>query len=218
MCGRFTQRKKPAEVVEYYSVSEESFEIAPRYNIAPMQMIAAMTMTRQLVGLKWGLIPSWAKDPKIANNLINARGETIHEKPSFRAALSKRRCLIPADGWYEWKKQDGVSQPYFFHRRDEGLFSFAGLWEEWRSPEGKIIKTCTIITTEPNELAAQYHHRMPAILKRSDESFWLDQGSRIPDLLQILAPYPDDDLGVHPVSRSVNSVANDDPSLALRIE
>lgn len=213
MCGRFTQRKDPAKLAEYYGVEDPYFVGSPRYNIAPQQMIQAITSDRQIVGLKWGLIPSWAKDPKIANNLINARAETLQEKPSFRTALAKRRCLIPADGWYEWKKEGDGKQPYFFHQRDDGLFSFAGLWESWKSPEGETIQTCTIITTEPNELTANYHHRMPVILKRSDESHWLDTLARVSDLVQLLAPCPADELEVYPVSRAVNSPGRDDASL-----
>lgn len=218
MCGRFTQRKEAARVAEFYGIEEEEPELEsePRYNIAPQQMIQAVTAEKRLVRLKWGLLPSWAKDPKIANNLINARAETLQEKPSFRTALAKRRCLIPADGWYEWKKAADGKQPYFFHRRDDNLFSFAGLWEEWRSPEGESVKTCTIITTEPNELTANYHHRMPAILKRSDEALWLDAAARVPDLVQLLAPYPADDLEIYPVSRAVNSPGRDEASLVER--
>lgn len=217
MCGRFTQRKEAAQVATYYDIEEEQeSEVEPRYNIAPQQMIRAVTADQRLVRLKWGLIPSWAKDPKIANNLINARAETLQEKPSFRTALAKRRCLIPADGWYEWKKAADGKQPFFFHRRDDALFSFAGLWEEWRSPEGETVKTCTIITTEPNELTANYHHRMPAILKRSDEALWLDASARVPDLLQLLASYPADDLEIYPVSKAVNSPGRDEAALVER--
>lgn len=217
MCGRFTQRKDPSKIAEYYGVSEDYFEASPRYNIAPSQMVQAVTSDRQIVGLKWGLIPSWAKDAKIANNLINARAETLQEKPSFRAALAKRRCLIPADGWYEWKKESDGKQPYFFHRCDDGLFSFAGLWEAWKSPDGETIQTCTIITTEPNELTDQYHHRMPVILKRSDEKHWLDSSARVPDLVQLLAPCSADELEAYAVSRAVNAPRGDESSLIERV-
>jgi putative SOS response-associated peptidase YedK len=217
MCGRFTQRKDIVKVAEYYGSDEDSVDAEPRYNIAPQQMVQAVTSDRRIVSLKWGLIPSWAKDPKIASNLINARAETLQEKPSFRSALSKRRCLIPADGWYEWKKVSDGKQPYFFRRLDDGLFSFAGLWEEWRQPDGEIVKTCTIITTEPNELTAKYHHRMPAILKRADENHWLDSAARVPDLVQLLGPYSADELEVYPVSRAVNSPGRDDVKLIENI-
>ncbi|MBL8189223.1 MAG: SOS response-associated peptidase [Acidobacteria bacterium] len=218
MCGRFTQRKDASKVAKRYGVSENGIVAKPRYNIAPQQMILAVNQERELVQLKWGLIPSWAKDAKIANNLINARAETLQEKPSFRTALAKRRCLIPADGWYEWKKEADGKQPYFFHRRDDGLFSFAGLWESWKSPEGDTIQTCTIITTEPNELTRQYHHRMPAILKPSDEQHWLDSSARVPDLLQLLAPCSADELEAYPISRAVNSPGRDENSLIERVQ
>ncbi|MBL8190586.1 MAG: SOS response-associated peptidase [Acidobacteria bacterium] len=218
MCGRFTQRKDPKKLAAYYGVEDPYVVASPRFNISPQQMIQAVTSDRQIVELKWGLIPSWAKDPKIANNLINARAETLQEKPSFRTALAKRRCLIPADGWYEWKKESDGKQPYFFHRRDDGLFSFAGLWESWKSPEGETIQTCTIITTEPNELTGQYHHRMPAILKRSDEALWLDSMARVSDLVQLLAPCSADELEVYAVSRAVNSPGRDEAALIEQVE
>lgn len=214
MCGRFTQRKDTAQIAEHYGVSEDFFQVTPRYNIAPTQVIAAINQKRQLVGFKWGLIPSWAKDPAIAHKLINARAETLQEKPSFRTALSKRRCLIPADGYYEWKKEGGGKQPYLFHRRGDALFSLAGLWEEWRATDGEIIQTCTIITTEPNELAGTVHNRMPAILKPHDEALWLDPAARVPDLVQLLGPYAGDDLEMYPVSKAVNSPGKDEPELA----
>ena len=219
MCGRFTLRKEEAILVEYYGIDNEETEqeAEPQYNIAPQQLVQAVTADKRLIRLKWGLIPSWAKDPKIANNLINARAETLQEKPSFRTALAKRRCLIPADGWYEWKKAAAGKQPYYFHRRDDALFSFAGLWETWRSPEAETINTCTIITTEPNELTANYHHRMPAILKRSDEKLWLEATARVPDLVQLLGPYPADELEIYPVSKSVNSPGRDEATLVERV-
>lgn len=213
MCGRFTQRKDKAQIAEHYGVTEDFFEVTPRYNIAPTQLVAAINQQRQLVGLRWGLIPSWAKDLAIGNKLINARAETLLEKPSFRTALAKRRCLIPADGYYEWKKEGSGKQPYLFHRRDDGLFSLAGLWETWQAPTGERIQSCTIITTEPNELAATVHNRMPAILKPSDEALWLDPDARVPDLVQLLGPYPDDELEAYPVSKAVNSPGRDEAEM-----
>jgi putative SOS response-associated peptidase YedK len=176
-------------------------------------MVAAINQKRQLVGLKWGLIPSWAKDPAIGNKMINARAETLQEKPSFRTALAKRRCLIPADAYYEWKKEASGKQPYLFHRRDDGLFSFAGLWEEWKAPDGERIQSCTIITTEPNDLAATVHNRMPAILDRNAEALWLDPAARIPDLVQLLGPYPEDEMEAYAVSKAVNSPGKDEAEM-----
>jgi putative SOS response-associated peptidase YedK len=147
--GRFIQHQRIDEIIERFEVAEVEYEPEPRYNIAPSQTVAAIVQNheRAVVGLQWGLIPHWAKDPKIANQLINARAETLAEKPSFKYALGKRRCLIPCDGFYEWKKQKGGNQPYYIRRRDGGLFAFAGLWEEWKSPEGEVKQTCTIVTT-----------------------------------------------------------------------
>ncbi len=220
MCGRFAQRKSPEAIVNRFHVAAIRYTPTPRYNIAPTQMIAAITQTneRALVSLRWGLIPSWAKDTKIGNNLINARAETLEEKPSFRNALRSRRCLIPTDGWFEWKKEGAAKQPYFFHRKDDELFSFAGLWEEWKSPENELIQSCTIITTEPNELAANYHHRMPVILSESEEAMWLDPATRIPDVVQLLKACPADDLEIYPVSRAVNSPGFDNAEIVNRAE
>lgn len=216
MCGRFTQHHLIDEIIERFEVAEVEYEPEPRYNIAPTQTVAAIIQNheRALVGLQWGLIPFWAKDPKIASQLINARAETLAEKPSFKNALSKRRCLIPCDGFYEWKKQKGGNQPYYIRRRDGGLFAFAGLWEEWKAPDGEVKQTCTIITTEPNELMATIHHRMPVILKPQHEAEWLDPAAHYaPALTQLLLAYPDGELEMIPVSRAVNSPGHDDPSL-----
>jgi len=215
MCGRFSQHHSDDEIIERFDVASVQFLSAPRYNIAPSQTIAAIVQQseRELVGFKWGLVPSWAKDPAIGNRMINAKAETLAEKPSFKQALARRRCLIPADGFYEWKKDKGGSQPFHIRRRDGGLFAFAGLWEEWRSPDGEPLRTCTIVTVEPNELLATLHHRMAAILKPEHESLWLDPAaSHAPALLQLLRPYPDDDFECYPVSRSVNSPAHDEAS------
>jgi putative SOS response-associated peptidase YedK len=216
MCGRFTQHHTIDELIERFEVGLVEYETEPRYNIAPTQTVTAIVQNdeREMVGLQWGLIPYWAKDAKIASQLINARAETLAEKPSFKNALAKRRCLIPADGFYEWKKQKGGSQPYYIRRRDGGLFAFAGLWEEWKSPEGELRQTCTIITTEPNELMASLHHRMPVILKPQHEAEWLDPAAHYaPALTQLLQTYPDGELEAMPVSRAVNSPAQDDASL-----
>ena len=220
MCGRFTQRKTEKQLVTRFEVTDLLFETSLRYNIAPTQFIAAIIQSnvRQLVGFKWGLIPAWAKDAKIANNLINVRAETLEEKPSFRTPFQKRRCLIPVDGWYEWKKAGAGKQPYFFHRRDDELFAFAGLWEAWKSPEGEHIQTCTIITTEANEVSADFHHRMPVVLRQQDESLWLNPAAPMAELFDMLIPYPDDNLEIYPVSRAVNSPANDNEEMVFKVE
>ncbi len=213
MCGRYTLHHKLKEVEERFDVEASEELVAPRYNIAPSQIIPAIRLdgSREMFGCKWGLIPFWAKDPKIGNNLINAKAETLAEKPSFKHALAKRRCLIPADGFYEWQKRGKApSQPIYVRLRDEGLFAFAGLWEEWGSPDGETVRTCTIITVEPNELIAKFHHRMAAVLKPDEEAAWIDPKSKVGDLLQLLRPYPADEMEAIPVSRAVNSPSFDD--------
>jgi putative SOS response-associated peptidase YedK len=212
MCGRYTLHHEPEEIEERFGVEPDLELLAPRYNIAPSQIIPVIhrTGSKEMVGCKWGLIPFWAKDPKIGNNLINAKAETVAEKPSFKHAFAKRRCLIPADGFYEWQKRGKApSQPIYVRRRDGGLFAFAGLWEEWKTPEGEALATCAIITVEPNELVAQFHHRMAAILKPDEEAAWIDPGSKVEDLLRLLRPYPGDELEAFPVSRAVNSPSFD---------
>jgi putative SOS response-associated peptidase YedK len=222
MCGRYTLHHKPKEIAERFGVEPVEEFLAARYNIAPSQVVPVIRHNgglRELAGCKWGLIPFWAKDPKIGNNLINAKAETISEKPSFKQAFAKRRCLIPADGFYEWQKRGKApSQPIYVRRRDGGLFAFAGLWEAWRTPEGETLETCTIITVEPNELISKIHHRMAAILKPDDEAAWIDPKSEIDDLLRLLRPYESDGLEAAPVSRAVNSPARDDPALIAPVE
>lgn len=212
MCGRYTLHHSPDEIADRFEIDPGDEDFAPRYNIAPSQFVATIrhTDTRLVARCKWGLIPFWAKDPKIANNLINAKAETLAEKPSFKHALAKRRCLIPADGFYEWKKQGKApSQPIYVRRRDQGLFAFAGLWEEWKTPDGDRLQTCTIITTEPNELIVQFHHRMAVILRREDEAIWLDPG---PNALPLLKPYAAEELEAFAVSRAVNTPSFEDAS------
>lgn len=221
MCGRYTLHHKPEEIEERFDVEPDLRLLAPRYNIAPSQIIPVIrhAESKEMAGCKWGLIPFWARDPKIGNNLINAKAETIAEKPSFKRAFAKRRCLIPADGFYEWQKRGKApSQPMYIRRRDGGLFAFAGLWEEWKSPEGEPIETCTIITVEPNELLSKIHNRMAAILRPGDEAAWIDPKSGVDDLLQMLRPYDSDELEAIPVSRAVNSPAHDSAALIAPIE
>ncbi|MGE0101497.1 MAG: SOS response-associated peptidase [Blastocatellales bacterium] len=214
MCGRFTQRHKPEEVVERFEVDPDDLIAQPRYNIAPSQTLAAVRQGdgRELFACRWGLIPFWAKDPAIGNRMINARAETLAEKPSFRRAFAARRCLIPADGFYEWQKQGkGASRPFYIRLRDDGLFGFAGLWEEWKSPEGEVVTTCAIITVEPNELMTGIHNRMPAILKPEHEAAWLDRSNDIPAVSNLLQPYPSELMEAYEISRAVNNPRFDDP-------
>lgn len=214
MCGRFTLHHSATEIANRFGVvfDDPMTElIRPRYNIAPSQMVPVIRQAgeREMVGCKWGLIPFWAKDPAIGNKLINAKAETLAEKPSFKYALNQRRCLIPADGFYEWQKKgkasNSSSQPMYVRRRDGGLFAFAGLWEERKEPSGERLQTCTIITTEPNDLISQFHHRMAVILKPEEEGAWLDLRNKPANVLPLLKPYDLDDLEAFPVSRTVNS-------------
>lgn len=218
MCGRFTLRHSQEEVVERFEISDLLFNLEPRYNIAPSQQVAAITAEsdqRILSGFKWGLVPFWAKDPAVGNKMINARAETLIEKPAFRQALLKRRCLIPADGFYEWQQQSKGKnkQPIYLRLRSQELFAFAGLWEEWQDPESATpLRSCTIITIQPNELISQFHHRMAAILPRELESNWLDGSIKdAKELINLLQPYPSDQMEYYAVSRQVNSPGFDSP-------
>lgn len=195
-------------------------EMPPRYNVAPTQPVAVVTYDAQLnlralQPMHWGLVPSWAKDPAIGNRLINARAETLTEKPSFKNAVKRRRCLIPTDGFYEWRKAGGNKVPHHIRLPHGDLFAFAGLWEEWESPDGSPLRSCTIITVEPNEAMNTIHDRMPAILPPGDEGGWLAQATSINDALAMLRPWSGE-LDIYPVSRRVNSPTTDDAALVVR--
>jgi putative SOS response-associated peptidase YedK len=215
MCGRYTLRTPVDSVAEAFEIEEYPSSITPNYNIAPTQEVAAVVEEdekRKLEMLHWGLIPSWAKDPSIGNKMINARAETVAEKPSFRRAFKVRRCLILADGFYEWKKTDGGKQPYHVKMEDGSLFAFAGLWETWQN--GEEIRSCTIITTDANDLMSEIHHRMPVILHPEDYAMWLDHDFEEKEVLTtLLKPYPADVMEAYPVSRRVNKPSNNEPSV-----
>ena len=220
MCGRFTLTVDPAEAQENFNNFTFPEKFAPRFNIAPTQPILAIPNDEKFTAdfFIWGLIPMWAKDPSIGNRLINARAETLAEKPSFRGSLKYKRCLILADGFYEWKSSDGKKSktPFFIHMKDRKPFAFAGLWDSWNSPEGSQLKTCTIITTEPNELMSLLHNRMPVILHPRDYDKWLDPSSQTPDqLMPLLKPFPADMMDAYPVTPLVNKPANDTPELVV---
>ena len=214
MCGRFTLTTNLGAIAKRFGVARFLEEVGPRYNIAPTQTVIVVNDdgTRHLTQMQWGLIPSWAKDPAIGNRMINARGETVATKPAFRVALRKRRCLIPADGFYEWQPVGRRKQPVYITLKTREPFSFAGLWESWTAPDGEEIKSCTIITTEANELLKRIHDRMPVILTREAEAVWLDPAIQDPErLLPLLKPYSSEGMEVYPVSTKVNSPANDGP-------
>jgi|CXWL01.1.fsa_nt_gi putative SOS response-associated peptidase YedK len=216
MCGRFTQTASPEVIAQQFELTDPPL-FTPRYNIAPSQPIAAIridpdTTTRTLVMLRWGLIPSWAKDPKIGNHCINAKAETVAEKPSFRSAFKKRRCLIVATGFYEWHVQGRAKQPMWIGLRNQQPFAFAGLWEHWTSSDGQPLETCTIITTEPNDLMAPIHNRMPVILASTAYDQWLDPTFQHTELLKaLLRPYPSEELMAYAVSTLVNNPRHDAP-------
>ena len=214
MCGRFTLTTNLGAIAKRFGVARFLEEVGPRYNIAPTQTVIVVSAdgARHLTEMRWGLIPSWAKDPAIGNRMINARAETVATKPAFRAALRKRRCLILADGFYEWQPVGRRKQPVYITLKTREPFSFAGLWESWTSPDREEMKTCTIITTEANELLKPIHDRMPVILVKDAEAIWLDPTMQEPErLLSHLKPYPSDEMEVYPVSAKVNSPANDGP-------
>lgn len=192
------------------------------YNIAPTQDVVAVrlnsdSLNRECVLLRWGLIPSWAKDAKTGSQCINAKAETVAEKPSFRAAFRKRRCLVIADGFYEWRREGDRKQPMWIGRKDRQLFAFAGLWEYWKPAEGNPLETCTIITTEPNEILAPIHNRMPVILAPVSYDQWLDPATPADPLKALLRPCPGDEFHAFPVSTLVNNPRNNAPQLLDRM-
>ena len=221
MCGRFTLRAPWEEVAAVFALDGPARNLRPRYNAAPSQPVAAVRAEgaeRRLAMLRWGLIPGWAKDPAIGHRLINARAETAHGKPAFRRAFAARRCLIPADGFYEWERDGKRKQPWLISAREGGLFAFAGLWERWRVREGvrlagtlaearpgDVVETCTVLTTAANAVLAPIHARMPVILPRDAFGPWL-AGEAVP-----LAPCPPEALSAHRVGPRVNHPGNDGP-------
>jgi putative SOS response-associated peptidase YedK len=218
MCGRFSLTVDPADLQQAFPEFTFPTKAAPRYNIAPSQPILVLPNDGSNTAdyYLWGLIPSWAKDPKIGNNLINARADTLAAKPSFRSAYKYHRCLIFADGFFEWQPQPGSKSklPYYIRLKSEKPFAFAGLWEHWQSPDGSEVKSATIITTEPNELTGKIHNRMPVILQKEDFARWLDPApANAADLQNLLVPYPSNEMIAYPISMAVNAPANDSPEI-----
>lgn len=216
MCGRFTLTDPDADLAEQFNLPDVP-DLQPRYNIAPTQPVAAVRVAaesaaRELALLRWGLIPFWAKDPGIGARMINARSETAAEKPAFRAAFRRRRCLVLADGFYEWQKENGGKQPFYIRLRDGQPFAFAGLWESWKGEGETVIESCTLLTTQPNDLIHPLHNRMPVILHPRDYALWLDPEMQAAERLKpLLRPYPFEEMVAYPVSRFVNKPQNDDP-------
>lgn len=215
MCGRYTLTASPEAIQQAFNLERVPSELQPRYNIAPTQPIAVITndQPRDLTYVSWGLIPSWSKDISKAAQLINARAETLAEKPSFRSAFKYRRCLVPTDGFYEWRRDGKTKTPQYIHRHDHGVFALAGLWERWLSPDGSEVLSATIVTSEPNDLIATMHHRMAVILKPEDYAGWLAPDADPRDLQTLLQPYPDDDLEAYEVSLAVNNARFDSPDM-----
>jgi putative SOS response-associated peptidase YedK len=240
MCGRFTSKAKPKDIEKEFKVGKLNPKLfEPRYNIAPTKYIPVFNLNGKEVfttvptyipavvekdnerivnELRWGLIPSWAKDELFGNNLINARAETLAEKPSFKNAFKSRRCIIPASGFYEWQKKRSGKQPFYFYLKDKDVFGFAGLYEEWLDIEsGELVETCTIITTEANEVLEPVHDRMPVILKTEDYDLWLNEKEKDTDRLQnLLVLYPSNEMASHIVSKAVNSPTCDSPELIIK--
>ena len=215
MCGRFTLKRSDRIKVgglNHFDLDD----FIPRYNIAPSQDILTVVegaSAREARLLQWGLIPSWSKEAK---GIINARVETIEDKPSFKESFERRRCLILADGFYEWERNGKISQPYYFQMKDEAPFAFAGIWDRWRS-EDRSITSCAIITTTANELLAQIHTRMPVILRPESYDLWLNENSRAADLKDLLVPFPATEMTSHPVGYDVNDVKNDGEGLLSEV-
>ncbi|MCW3098279.1 MAG: hypothetical protein JWL77_3897 [Chthonomonadaceae bacterium] len=217
MCGRYTMHHSPQQLVMRFGITNARATPTERYNIAPTQSVPVVVEgegARFLDMMQWGLIPSWAREPGIGNKMINARAETLTEKSAFKVALSRRRCLIPTDGFYEWKTEGDKRQPMHIRRKDGELFAFAGLWEEWMQPDGTPLRTCTIITTSPNAVMQPIHDRMPAILLPEEEDTWLHVALNKPaEVTGLLHPYPADLLEAYPVDRRVNIPTIEDPAL-----
>lgn len=215
MCGRFTLSYKSKELQMALGLPESELDWQPRYNIAPTQPIAAIldSETKKIEFLRWGLVPGWAKDIEIGNRLINARSETIMEKPSFKNAFARRRCLILADGFYEWKKpatKGATSQPYYFFLQDKKPFALAGIWEIWHAPDGGELWSAAIITCDANDVVAPVHERMPVVFDKDQMFDWLQDRPQ-KELVQMMQPYPEEKMNSYIVGKAVNSPFNDTP-------
>ncbi len=217
MCGRFSFSYSQRIIEELFDIEVDAAEFKPRYNCAPTQNLAVISNEnpKKLSFYKWGLIPFWAKDISIGNKMINAKAETILEKPSFKTSFKSRRCLVLADSFYEWK-QDKDKVPYRILMKNEEPFAMAGIWDKWKDAEGKEIHSFSIITTEANELMKDLHHRMPVILSRADEKKWLES-TDIDLLTSLLRPFDPEQMEAYSISRMVNSPANDKAEIHLRI-
>lgn len=220
MCGRFTLTASPEQLVSQFRLSEPP-AVEPRYNIAPTDDVGVVRSLPSEAGWKldtlhWGFVPVWAKDPSIGNRMINARSETAASSPAFKRAFRERRCLIVADGFYEWQRVGKGKQPYYIRLEDGSPFAFAGLWEQWRGPDGTALQSCTLLTTQPNDLVAAVHNRMPVILNPEAYDLWMNPEVKDPAELQsLLAPFPAAEMMAFPVSTLVNNPRNDSPDCVV---
>jgi putative SOS response-associated peptidase YedK len=223
MCGRYRLSRRKQMLAEHFDATPFDDDWEPRYNIAPSQPVPVVrqtpSSTRELLLVRWGLIPSWAKDSSGSASMINARPETAATKPAFRDPMKSRRCLVPADGFYEWRRTGTTKQPYCFEVNDGEMFAFAGLWDGWKDPNGGWIKSCSILTTAPNSITSHIHDRMPVILVKDDYDLWLDPGmTNVEAISELLKPFDSGLMRVFPVSSRVNQVQNDDAECAKAIK
>jgi len=224
MCGRYRLSRRKEILEEYFNTASSEEEWNPRYNIAPIQLVPVIRRNpreavRELSLIRWGLIPSWAKDPSIATKTINARSETAGTRPAFCDSLRSRRCLVPADGFYEWQRTGRAKQPYCFEVCDGELFAFAGMWDRWKNPSGNTVETCSILTTTPNAVTSRVHDRMPVILRPDTYDLWLDPGMQdLTAASTLLRPYDARFMRCYPISTRINHVANDDEECSRPME
>lgn len=221
MCGRFTLTTELDDIIETFSIENNLIDYTARFNIAPSQTVAVISNaegTRVLDGYRWGLVPRWAKDIKIGYSMINARAETVESKPAFRNLLSRNRIILVADGFYEWKTEGKEKQPYRFQVDSGRVYGFAGLFDEWKDPNGKLIRSCTIITTTANALVQPIHNRMPVILQPESVAPWLDSSTDRKQVLELLKPYPAESMFKYPVSKKVGNVKNIESDLINKVE
>jgi putative SOS response-associated peptidase YedK len=224
MCGRYRLSRRKQRVEEYFDCGSDEPDWSPRFNIAPSQPVPVIRQNakepvRELSLMRWGLIPSWAKDSSVAASMINARSETASTKPAFRDALKFRRCVIPADGFYEWSRTGKAKQPYCFEINERALFAFAGIWDRWKNAGGKWLETCSILTTTPNAVTSAVHDRMPVILDPDGYDLWLDPGMKdMATASELLRPCDARLMRCYPVSTRINHVANDDEECSRPVE
>ena len=224
MCGRYRLSRRKQIIEEQFDTADWQDDWSPRYNIAPTQPVPVIRQhpkepIRQISTMRWGLVPYWAKDPSITTGTINAKSETAATKPAFRDPLKFRRCLIPADGFYEWQRKGNSKQPFCFEVNNGGLFAFAGLWDGWKDSSGRWLKTCSILTTTPNAVTSAIHDRMPVILDPNSYDLWLDPGMQnVAAISELLKPYDARLMRCYPVSTRINHVANDDAECSRPVE